>query len=264
MSDRKPISNLADLKPDKRNARRHTPRNVGMIESSIQRDGFGRSVILANDALCSQRRPMEGDYQILDTKGILLDGLVVGQFDNQELYIGALNLQNPVGSLETFVTPPLDFYVQVKCWDVEVWQVRAITQFDSVLFIEGVDAAISKGRSNHNFPSRPHPAFKFRGPRTLAMARRFPKHRVGGTRHIAMVGRYLGTGFVSNDAPGFCFTQPPALNTIPYQYLPDSLVGQADSLANDAGAFSAQVSLNDLCLDGVRCGVGFIGVVTAI
>lgn len=43
------MSTLADLKPDKRNARRHTPRNVGTIESSLQRDGFGRSVLLAND-----------------------------------------------------------------------------------------------------------------------------------------------------------------------------------------------------------------------
>jgi 16S rRNA G966 N2-methylase RsmD len=40
---------LSDLKPDKRNARKHTPRNIGMIESSMQRDGFGRSVLLAND-----------------------------------------------------------------------------------------------------------------------------------------------------------------------------------------------------------------------
>jgi hypothetical protein len=40
---------LSDLKPDKRNARKHTPRNVGMIESSMQRDGFGRSVLLANN-----------------------------------------------------------------------------------------------------------------------------------------------------------------------------------------------------------------------
>jgi hypothetical protein len=40
---------LADVKPDSRNARRHNARNVGMIESSIQRDGFGRSILLAND-----------------------------------------------------------------------------------------------------------------------------------------------------------------------------------------------------------------------
>ena len=43
------MTTLADLKPDKRNARKHTPRNVGMIEASLQRDGFGRSVLLASD-----------------------------------------------------------------------------------------------------------------------------------------------------------------------------------------------------------------------
>jgi hypothetical protein len=43
------MAHIADLKPDSRNARKHNPRNVGMIESSIQRDGFGRSVLLAKD-----------------------------------------------------------------------------------------------------------------------------------------------------------------------------------------------------------------------
>lgn len=40
---------IGQLKPDKLNARRHSPRNVGMIENSIQRNGFGRSILLAND-----------------------------------------------------------------------------------------------------------------------------------------------------------------------------------------------------------------------
>ena len=43
------MAKLQDLKPDKRNARRHTPRNTGMIEHSIQTNGFGRSVLLASD-----------------------------------------------------------------------------------------------------------------------------------------------------------------------------------------------------------------------
>lgn len=43
------MAHIGDLKPDNRNARRHTPRNVGMIEHSIQANGFGRSVLLAND-----------------------------------------------------------------------------------------------------------------------------------------------------------------------------------------------------------------------
>lgn len=40
---------IGSLKPDPKNARRHTPRNVGMIEENIQRYGFGRSVLIAND-----------------------------------------------------------------------------------------------------------------------------------------------------------------------------------------------------------------------
>lgn len=43
------MTSIAELKPDTRNARRHTPRNVATIESSLQRDGFGRSILLAND-----------------------------------------------------------------------------------------------------------------------------------------------------------------------------------------------------------------------
>lgn len=43
------MPSIGDLKPDKRNARRHNPRNVGMIEESIQRHGFGRSILTAKD-----------------------------------------------------------------------------------------------------------------------------------------------------------------------------------------------------------------------
>jgi hypothetical protein len=40
------ISHLGHLKPDTRNARRHNPRNIGMVETSLQTDGFGRSILL--------------------------------------------------------------------------------------------------------------------------------------------------------------------------------------------------------------------------
>lgn len=42
-------AHISDTKPDPKNARKHTSRNLALIESSIQRDGFGRSVLLAND-----------------------------------------------------------------------------------------------------------------------------------------------------------------------------------------------------------------------
>lgn len=40
---------LRDLKSDPMNARRHNPRNVGMIETSIQRNGFGRPILISSD-----------------------------------------------------------------------------------------------------------------------------------------------------------------------------------------------------------------------
>lgn len=43
------LTSLGALTPDARNARRHNPRNVATVESSIQHDGFGRSILLAND-----------------------------------------------------------------------------------------------------------------------------------------------------------------------------------------------------------------------
>lgn len=42
-------SHLGELKPDPQNARKHNPRNLGQIERSMQANGFGRSILLAND-----------------------------------------------------------------------------------------------------------------------------------------------------------------------------------------------------------------------
>lgn len=43
------MAHISDLTPDPRNARKHSPRNLGVIERSISTEGFGRSVLLAND-----------------------------------------------------------------------------------------------------------------------------------------------------------------------------------------------------------------------
>ena len=40
------IHTLADLKQDPRNARRHTPRNVGMIEKALGEVGAARSIVI--------------------------------------------------------------------------------------------------------------------------------------------------------------------------------------------------------------------------
>lgn len=40
---------IGDLKFDPRNARRHNPKNVGMIERSLQETGVGRSIVTTRD-----------------------------------------------------------------------------------------------------------------------------------------------------------------------------------------------------------------------
>ncbi len=40
---------LADLKPDPRNARRHNPRNIGMIEKALNEVGAARSIVIDED-----------------------------------------------------------------------------------------------------------------------------------------------------------------------------------------------------------------------
>jgi len=43
------IKTLADLKPDQKNARKHNPRNIGMISKVIGRVGVGRSIVIDED-----------------------------------------------------------------------------------------------------------------------------------------------------------------------------------------------------------------------
>ena len=40
------IDHIKDLKPDERNARRHNPRNIGMIESALNEVGAARSIVI--------------------------------------------------------------------------------------------------------------------------------------------------------------------------------------------------------------------------
>lgn len=40
------LDHIGALVPDTNNARRHNPRNIGMIERSLETDGFGRAILL--------------------------------------------------------------------------------------------------------------------------------------------------------------------------------------------------------------------------
>jgi hypothetical protein len=43
------IQHIADLNPDPKNARKHTPRNIGMIATSLQEVGAARSIVIDED-----------------------------------------------------------------------------------------------------------------------------------------------------------------------------------------------------------------------
>ncbi len=48
---KKEIKHLGDLTPDPVNARRHNPRNVGMIEDSLHEVGAARSIVIDEDGV---------------------------------------------------------------------------------------------------------------------------------------------------------------------------------------------------------------------
>lgn len=45
----KPAVTLADLHGDPKNARKHNPRNIGQVQSSLQKYGAARSIVIDED-----------------------------------------------------------------------------------------------------------------------------------------------------------------------------------------------------------------------
>src|SRR5512146_1681611 len=43
------IKHIGDLRPDPRNARKHNPRNIGMIEDALHEVGAARSIVIDED-----------------------------------------------------------------------------------------------------------------------------------------------------------------------------------------------------------------------
>lgn len=70
----------AGIKHDPRNARRHSVRNLAQIESSIKRDGFGRSILLANDGTV-----IAGNATIDSAASAGLDDVIVVETDGTKV-----------------------------------------------------------------------------------------------------------------------------------------------------------------------------------
>jgi len=45
------IDHIGQLKPDPRNARKHNPRNIGMIEAALHEVGAARSIVIDEDGV---------------------------------------------------------------------------------------------------------------------------------------------------------------------------------------------------------------------
>ena len=61
------VSTLADLKTDPKNARKHNPRNIGMIESSLRTVGAARSGVIDENGVILAGN---GTYEALAAAGI--------------------------------------------------------------------------------------------------------------------------------------------------------------------------------------------------
>lgn len=67
-------THIKDLKPDSRNARLHTPRNIGMIADSLQEVGAARSIVIdENDVVLAGNGTIEGAAQAGITKVRVVD-----------------------------------------------------------------------------------------------------------------------------------------------------------------------------------------------
>lgn len=70
----KQIKHIKDLKPDKRNARKHNPRNIGMIERSLGEVGAARSIVIDEDGkILAGNGTVEGAAQAGITKVQVVD-----------------------------------------------------------------------------------------------------------------------------------------------------------------------------------------------
>ena len=67
-------AHIGSFTPDPQNARKHNPRNIGMIEKSLQDAGFGRSILVtADDTIIAGNATMEALAQIGMEEAIVVD-----------------------------------------------------------------------------------------------------------------------------------------------------------------------------------------------
>ena len=105
----------AGIKHDPRNARKHNPRNLAQIESSIQRDGFGRSILLAADGTV-----IAGNATIDSAASAGLDDVIVVETDGTKVV--AVKRTDVAPGSEQFHRLAIadNRAAELASWDVEV------------------------------------------------------------------------------------------------------------------------------------------------
>lgn len=91
-----------DLKPDKRNARRHTDRNVEMIATSLQDAGFGRSILIANDGTI-----LAGNATVEAAGAVGLDDVQIVESDGSKI----------IAVKRTDLDPDSEIATKLALWD---------------------------------------------------------------------------------------------------------------------------------------------------
>ena len=135
------------IKHDPRNARKHNPRNLAQIEQSIQRDGFGRSILLAADGTV-----IAGNATIDSAASAGLDDVIVVETDGTKVV--AVKRTDVAPGSEQFHRLALadNRAAELASWDAEVLAGLNAEMDLSGLFFDDELAVILNQPPNVEFP----------------------------------------------------------------------------------------------------------------
>jgi DNA modification methylase len=109
------MSHLRDLTPDKRNARKHNPRNVGMISRSLQETGFGRSILLAKDGTV-----LAGNATIEAAAEVGMEDVIIVQSDGTKVIAVQRTDLEPGSEMATKISLADNRAAELAEWDTDI------------------------------------------------------------------------------------------------------------------------------------------------
>jgi hypothetical protein len=112
------MATLHDLKPDKANARKHNPRNTGMIARSLQETGFGRSILLANDGTI-----LAGNATVDAAGEVGLDDVLIVETDGTKVIAVKRTDLDPGSEMATKLALYDNRTAELASWDADVLDV---------------------------------------------------------------------------------------------------------------------------------------------